>query len=88
MKKYITIYMLENGYLAQEHTDTGGVFRSVFLKDISIDRLLSFSHDHQTAIKAVRTYIRDNHVDMSDGLKDVKDYVESVREWPYPACRV
>jgi hypothetical protein len=46
MKKYITIFMLENGYLAQEHTDTGGVFRSVYLKDISIDRLLSFTGDH------------------------------------------
>jgi hypothetical protein len=98
MKKYITIFMLENGYLAQEHTDTGGVFRSVYLKDISIDRLLLLTGDHGAvlkaivmsaerkipAIRAVREYIREQGlVDRSDGLKDVKDYVESIRsDWP------
>jgi len=97
MKKYITIYQIDNGYLAQEHTADGDVFRAVYLKDVDLDRLVNMHEDHEamlrslvmsmpdngkiTAIKAVREYIRTHKLDRSDGLKDVKDYVESIRPW-------
>lgn len=98
MKEYITIYMIDNGFLAVEKDHDGQPFRSVYLKDINMDQLVGLQEvDHEAvlraliktadgkiaAIKAVRTYIRSYGLDRSDGLKDVKDYVEALRsDWP------
>lgn len=103
MKPYIQIYMIDNGYLAQEMATDGTVYRAVYLKDINMETLLSMAAtDHEAvlrgiirsadgkiaAIKAVRTYIRTNNMDRSDGLKDVKDFVEAVRsDWPISQWR-
>ena len=96
MKQFITIYMIDNGYLALENANDGSVFRSVFLEQINMDQLLELQPNNDkilraiimsadnkiNAIKAVRNYIRNNGNFRSDGLKDVKDYVELIRsDW-------